>query len=355
MRRFILSALLALLAIQPAGAQCSTLATDSAVARSTQSTTSRYPAVYRIMSCVRAEQALRARARYVQDSVLAKIVSALNGVPVPTPEPTPVPEPTPTPVPAPSPSALTPNLPAGLNLIADYGGGDALVPGINEIHDTRLVLDATAPTSPNEVRRHTIPAVTQAQIDSAEQHLICGYTNDTPPKPIECHVQRSAGKIGVAFPAGGLSEVYIARRLKPSANLIGDPAGSKSMMLGIPGVGSIYFNYETTPDVLIRPIIYCADPLYHDKWLARNRASTPIPRGTWGLWEFYVKLNTPGAKNGILRVWANGVLQAEYTDIMYLPAGSTAKFNDLKTDFYQNRAQTFAMWWDMDHKRVLGR
>lgn len=263
----------------------------------------------------------------------------VNGVCSTTPPA--VTNPTPPPVTGGTVPTGTPDLPGGMTVVADYAGGSALIPGISEIYNTTSVQDGTAPRSPSEVRRFTIPAITQAQLDS--------FNNGT-----LAHLQRSAGKVEVVLPAGGVNEVFIARWIKPSANLVGDPAGSKSMMLGWTG-GSIYFNYETTPDLLSNPIIFGTPDARNDKWLHQNRSKTPIVRGTWGLWEFYVKMNSPGVANGILRVWANGVLQSDYTDITFLTAESAAKFNSLKTDLYQNRAQLFPMWVDMDHMLVWAR
>lgn len=251
-----------------------------------------------------------------------------------------------------------PNMPEHLvdEIIATYTGGQTIGDGINEIFNTTSVTDATAPKSPSEVCRHTIPAVTEEEE--------AAWLADPEGAP---NLQRSAGKVAVAVPGGGLNEVYMARWLKPSANLIGDPAGSKSSMWHYGGgevadEGTIYWNYETTEDgVLIRPLISAPKTyttaeteMRNDEWQIRDSAETPIPYGVWGLWEFYAKLNTAGVANGIFRVWANGVLQLERTNWLFLPTGSAAKFVEIKTDFYQNRARTFAMHWDMDHKVVAG-
>lgn len=297
------------------------------------------------------------------EAAIAEVKAMAGGTPTPEPVPTPVPVPTPTPTPIAIPvDASTPNRPDGLTTLVDWGGG-AKTPGIGEIYvsdetipSNVAVADNSGPKSPGTLQRFTIPALTQDEYDKAVAGTIDPSTN----RPY--HMQRGTGFVsagpGMLSPNdSGKEEVYIARWLRPSANLVGDPAGSKSMMLGISGIGSLYINYETTPEVFMLPIMLAPKAIEprNDTWLERNRASTPLVRGNWGLWELQTKMNTPGVANGILRGWCNKVLQFEYTDWIYRPAGSNAKFDSLKTDFYQNKAQLFQMSWDMDHWTVAGR
>jgi hypothetical protein len=281
---------------------------------------------------------VRARSALISWRVDSAIVTVT--VPLPPPDSTP-----------PEPPVDMPNLPAGLSVLADYSGGSSIGNGINEITQaTSLETDAGAPKSPSDVRRFNINAMTQEEYDA----LIAGTSTD----PMGW--QSGSGYVGVAIPAGGVEEFYVARWLRPSANMIGDPGGgNKSMMAGGTGL-SIYWNWrDVTGGIAILPAFWvpggrAQDPR-NDMFLVPNRAQTPIVPGTWGLWETYVKLNTPGVANGILRCWANGVLQLEFTDLMFRADGSTSKFTNLKSDFYHNRSQLFPMWWDMDHMFVAGR
>jgi hypothetical protein len=38
-------------------------------------------------------------------------------------------------------------------------------------------------------------------------------------------------------------------------------------------------------------------------------------RDTWVKWEFYLRHNTPGMSDGVIRVWMNGIKTHEYTDV----------------------------------------
>lgn len=51
-------------------------------------------------------------------------------------------------------------------------------------------------------------------------------------------------------------------------------------------------------------------------WQEQNvgGAPTAIRRGEWDQVKLFMKLNTPGQRNGIIRMWINGVLKMEYLD-----------------------------------------
>jgi hypothetical protein len=40
-----------------------------------------------------------------------------------------------------------------------------------------------------------------------------------------------------------------------------------------------------------------------------------VQRGQWARLKFFIKPNTPGQNNGIVRLWVNGVLKADHTDV----------------------------------------
>jgi hypothetical protein len=50
-----------------------------------------------------------------------------------------------------------------------------------------------------------------------------------------------------------------------------------------------------------------------------------FPTGQWVRLEFFLQMNTPGNSDGIAKVWANGVLVSNYTNVNYI-AGSTQHY-----------------------------
>ncbi len=54
-----------------------------------------------------------------------------------------------------------------------------------------------------------------------------------------------------------------------------------------------------------------------------------ISKGEWHTYEFHFVANTPGVYNGLYRMWTDGVLVHEATDIGYFDTGITAKFDTL--------------------------
>ena len=56
--------------------------------------------------------------------------------------------------------------------------------------------------------------------------------------------------------------------------------------------------------------------------LNRNMAGgATVPKGSWGDFEFVFIANTPGVSNGVARVWLNGSLVLDETDVLYFPSG----------------------------------
>jgi hypothetical protein len=101
-------------------------------------------------------------------------------------------------------------------------------------------------------------------------------------------------------------------------------------------------------------------------WYEPNRSGAGMPLGEWSLAEFYIRLNTPGQADGIIRVWVNGQLTHEYTNVNCRSSGSTATMTYASSDFYQNgwsggpyawsQSLPASVWsWDMDHFFVAGR
>jgi hypothetical protein len=81
-------------------------------------------------------------------------------------------------------------------------------------------------------------------------------------------------------------------------------------------------------------------------------APNPISKGAWQELEFLIIANTPGQYNGIYRMWVNGALVAERTNIGYFAAGETVIFNELWVyPTYGGGTNTppWDQWFDLDH------
>lgn len=235
-------------------------------------------------------------------------------------------------------SDLMPNRPVEWPEILDWpGSGTVPVP-----HEYALisgspssVADATGPKSPGQVLRF----VNLGDADPGEgQQTPSGY---------------------LALQSLDLTQVYIARWLRPSANYVGDPVGGKSLMVHFSAGNSVYFNYETPAEgMLITPS--CDLPIgggndaRNQTILPRINDDDPLVRDEWGLWEFLVQLNTPGESDGAIKVWAHGQPQINVTDYKFRLAGATWTIENISCNFYQNDTQEFDRWWDMDHFYVSG-
>jgi hypothetical protein len=71
----------------------------------------------------------------------------------------------------------------------------------------------------------------------------------------------------------------------------------------------------------------------HNTQLNRNMRSSWITTAhgnQWHRFEWLVVANTPGAKNGIARIWVDGNLLMDYTDVEYFFSSQTPKFTGLK-------------------------
>jgi len=64
---------------------------------------------------------------------------------------------------------------------------------------------------------------------------------------------------------------------------------------------------------------YHADMIgpYGDSWTWRNDSARYLENNRWYCVEQYIKLNTPGENDGILRGWTDGVLSFERTDLRW--------------------------------------
>jgi hypothetical protein len=96
---------------------------------------------------------------------------------------------------------------------------------------------------------------------------------------------------------------------------------------------------------------YGVDHSYFEQWrffhLFQNRGAAVLPRpGQWDKLKLYVRLNTPGQANGIVRFWVNDQLKLEHTNLN-LRENTAYGLNKLNLSTYQpaHRAPTNGVQW----------
>ncbi|MGB0715091.1 MAG: polysaccharide lyase [Phycisphaerae bacterium] len=72
---------------------------------------------------------------------------------------------------------------------------------------------------------------------------------------------------------------------------------------------------------------------YGDGWPWQNAGETLLSHGRWYRIKQYIKLNTPGKADGVLRAWVNGRLAFDKTDIMFRKVNALRIFS-YWVDFY---------------------
>jgi len=71
-----------------------------------------------------------------------------------------------------------------------------------------------------------------------------------------------------------------------------------------------------------------------------------IQKDEWYTIRQYVKLNTPGSNNGILKMWIDGQLLMDLDDIAFrLPGKGNVKINALVGHTYRGGNATDPVWW----------
>jgi uncharacterized protein YjdB len=92
--------------------------------------------------------------------------------------------------------------------------------------------------------------------------------------------------------------------------------------------------------------------------LTPNRSGGTVRAGTVHFYEVYVKMNTPGVANGVVRMWLDGVLTAEYNDVMWVGDSSFPyrTFSGVKWDpIIGARTPAPEQWSRIDDLYVSGR
>jgi hypothetical protein len=164
--------------------------------------------------------------------------------------------------------------------------------------DDDIVTDADAPSSPDHVLRIIF----------------------TPDMPRD--TEPSVHWISLPQPR----EVYTSWWIKLSANWSPSPAGACKMTFLWPspdGHGQVYsaLGRSSEPHAVMVNTEWAP---YGQKIWDSNFNATPILYGRWYRIDWYVRWSTaPGAADGVLRWWVDGVLNGNHFDVIF-PAGATA-------------------------------
>jgi hypothetical protein len=57
-----------------------------------------------------------------------------------------------------------------------------------------------------------------------------------------------------------------------------------------------------------------------------------VPKGQWAQIEFSMEMNTPGSSNGVIKVWVNGQVAANRSDIIYSEAPTQSVCDGVRFD-----------------------
>jgi hypothetical protein len=67
--------------------------------------------------------------------------------------------------------------------------------------------------------------------------------------------------------------------------------------------------------------------------MGQNRVDDPVfTFGTWHRYEYVMTLNDIGVANGTVRLWWDGVLILEYTDVVFRDAANPSGFYGRRSD-----------------------
>jgi hypothetical protein len=210
------------------------------------------------------------------------------------------------PPPPPSGSASCANEPAGLTPVTDQAW-NAVPPNLNAVdaagwgvdrdrENLAIVADPTAPRSPDNVIHGIFPA---------------GGAGGTAPFRVER-----------PFGSQRYSTIYECVWLMHSPNFTDNGnIGTKVSFYRGPGQNH-YWGFESGAGTdqfffLFELQDGGGDRTWRTTWTAK-------PLGVWHKYEVLTVSNTPGQNNGILRVWADGQLILQVTDVAFWGASQTA-------------------------------
>jgi polysaccharide lyase-like protein len=135
--------------------------------------------------------------------------------------------------------------------------------------------------------------------------------------------------------SGSNTEFYGAIWVKFSSNFVGQSSGVNKIFFiwtdDNGGTPSYYLSAQAVGASDFQPQIRTQDNGAQD--LTPNvsgQTGYTFARNTWVRWEFYIKNNTPGNSDGIVRVWMNGTKVTEYDNIKISASSTQAHLTDFQ-------------------------
>lgn len=137
-----------------------------------------------------------------------------------------------------------------------------------------------------------------------------------------------------SFGDAGYTELRTTQWVKVSNNFYGHPSGvNKVLHFWVDGGNRAYTSMQGTETGLLRPQLRLQgvnEPSEASRVNLGQNVSTgstfSFQRGEWHKWEIYLRSNTDGAGNGVVKMWIDGELLAEYTDVNFVPAGRSTSW-----------------------------
>lgn len=149
-----------------------------------------------------------------------------------------------------------------------------------------------------------------------------------------------------------LEAVWLSFYSKFDAGLIWPNRSQKLAILNLTDGATTTRHYQVY--VYVRPNgEYAVDKSDLDDWVFSGLyqnvggAASAVRFGQWDKLKLYVKLNTPGRADGIVKLWVNGVLKVDYgsVDIREGAAFGLNKLN-LSSSSTQAGVNSGVQWWD---------
>lgn len=130
--------------------------------------------------------------------------------------------------------------------------------------------------------------------------------------------------------AGGSREIYISFHLKLSSNWQGHRSGvNKLGFVWIHDHPAVYFSAQGSGSSTLRPRIRLQNTPDGGRNLKANVGDASVERGAWHRWEIQMISNTPGRPDGIARLWLDGELISEHTDVLFSGASEDNRWQEL--------------------------
>ena len=191
--------------------------------------------------------------------------------------------------------------------------------------------DASGPCSPGRVSRFRYPG------GSGAVTYVGGiYANPLPAGTVRVYSAFCMKLLpGFVMHPVTVKLLYFYRQLESSGSLVVgiEPNGNRS-------TGGIVFN--GSPQTSIEPWV-----------LPSNQGGYTFQRDEWQRVEVLAVMNTPGKSDGVYRLWVNGTLRAQYTNVRYSEGSQPHEWRTLNFDPYYGGADAAAgsmdSWLHVDH------